>query len=113
MKYIFVLITILVAVSAKRNMERRFVFATLQKQLEIARNVRDMQNSDYILFDPNFVCNTTKMVGKFRVEVDKDGREAILSYGAQKSFNVEKYMNFMVGQKDVTRSGSVVTLGRK
>lgn len=113
MKYILIISILIVSVIAKRNMERRFVFSTLQKQLEIARAVRDHQNLDRVLFDPSFVCVNVRMVDKYRVEIDAKGREAILSYGAQQCFNVEKYMSFMVGQKDVSQNGSCVILGRK
>lgn len=110
---IFVFVIILITVHAKKNMERRFVYATLQKQLEIARNIRDVQNADRILFDPSFVTKSIRMINQYRIEVDADGREAILSYGAQRSFNVDKYMSFMVGQPDVIRNGSIVKLGKK
>jgi len=53
------------------------------------------------------------MVGPYRVDVDSGGREAILSAGAQKHFNVDQYWQYAKSWPNVVKSGSVVTMIKK
>lgn len=93
--------------------DRAFVATTLSRQRDIALECRAICNKDRILYDRSFHPARTIMLGQYRVEVDASGREAILSAGAQKHFNVDQYWAYVRGWPNVVKSGSVVTMYKK
>lgn len=95
-------------------MNKLFVEATLMKQLELARRVRDVQNAERVLFG-NFVPvpAMAMMIDKIRVDVDRYGRQGLLCAGAQKAFDFQTYMSYMSAQKDVVIKGDVIVLLKK
>lgn len=87
-----------------------FINTTLGKQHSIAIAVRGINNNDRILFDKNFKPNSVIRYGNYRVDVDETGREAILSEGAQRCFNVDQYYGYVAGFPSVVRVGDTVIL---
>lgn len=92
------------------SMDRAFVVYSLQRQLQIAKMIRDLDDRPRVLFDRSFAPVSTKVIGCYRVSVDGNGREAVLLEGAQKSFNATYYLSFFPNDPDVCQSQEVVTL---
>lgn len=74
---------------------RHFVVCCLKTQVDIAHRVRDIQNADYILFDPSFRRTHHIRIGDYRVEVDALGRKAITSAAAKEAFDSSDYWAFV------------------
>ncbi|QLJ83502.1 ORF5 [Broome virga-like virus 1] len=68
-----------------------FVVCSLKTQVDIAKRVRDIQNADYILFDPSFRRTHRIRIGDYRVEVDAMGRKAVTCAAAKEVFDVDDY----------------------
>lgn len=90
-----------------------FVRFTLIKQLEVAKKARDIDNRERILFDVTFEAISTRMVGQYRIDVDAQGREAILSAGAQATFTADIYLQYAPSDYDIIRRANVIFLQRK
>lgn len=95
------------------NQNACFIQSTIDKQVEVAEKVREIDNRDRILFDSHFVTSNYKLYGNFRVEVDRSGREAILSSGAQKCFSIDYYYSFVFDKPSVARVKDVILYLKK
>lgn len=89
-----------------------FVDATLGRQHSVAMEVRAINNRDRVLYDRCFVTAKVIRHGDYRVEVDCNGREAILSVGAQKCFSPDQYYQHVSHLPSVVRVGDSVLLSK-
>lgn len=72
-------------------LDRKFVLATLARQIEIAKQIRALDDKTRIVFSPDFVPTSTLRIGDFTVSADQNGRQAVLSSAAQQLFDADYY----------------------
>lgn len=92
-----------------------FVVCSLKTQVDIAKRVRDIQNADYILFDPSFRRTHRIRIGDYRVEVDAMGRKAVTCAAAKEVFDFEDYWQVVkdFGCDDIILHGRCIALRAK
>lgn len=73
----------------------KFVYYTIAKQLSIAKAIVDKIKQPAVLFDRAFIFDHVIMVDTIRVEVDPNGRQAILSASAQNTFTFPDYCRLL------------------
>lgn len=89
-----------------------FVDTTLGRQHYVAMQVRAINNRDRVLYDRNFVSAKTIRHGEYRIDVDANGREAVLSAGAQKCFTPDQYYQHVAHLPSVVRVGDIILLSK-
>ncbi|UPT53683.1 MAG: hypothetical protein 5 [Zeugodacus tau negev-like virus] len=97
---------------AELLMLRAFARGTLVKQLYIADAVRNINNKQRILFDPNFIKDHRVRYADYYVDVNAQGEEAILSAGAE-AFGVTNYLLYLPPSTSIIVDGNRVYYARK
>lgn len=81
----------------KMSSARRFIQATLDKQISLARTISDHFETEVVLFDPKgyFEDATTKNFGRINY-LFKNNKYALLSHGAQVAWDdTNSYMQYV------------------